>query len=259
MNSLLGFLSVVSTLWTSYSIRAQTNTPRVPIIHKLAGCTVSDAILYYLHISMEECIENCVRQTECQSLNYNRLSTLCILKNTEIEPVSEGYCNHIVLRDLNYTILPKSDPCSMRSCNKQSVCESSDLNGNFTCKLLYCDSDKLPNMPNTRIMSRFPTRINSTNAYACFSGYTMFGDSMVQCLSNGSWTSADFTCYKDCPRNILKIGASVLGWTRMRFTFNTTVTYSCHTNYYTFVEPVRAILFDTNVTSIYLPLNNVCK
>lgn len=97
--------------------------------------------------------------------------------------------------------------------------------GETTCVQYACPRLAEPVNGNVFVLA------NSQATYACLAGYTLNGESVLNCLDNDTWSSPPPTCDAVRCENLTAVGFENGQMTFVSFTFGSTVTFACNVGY----------------------------
>ncbi|XP_069129267.1 CUB and sushi domain-containing protein 1-like [Argopecten irradians] len=137
----------------------------------------------------------CMWQREsCQSVTFDPSTETCIGYNTIFTSKTGGSANantlyYVTVGTISPTILQEllslslDPPLIYVIANLKALC--------FTTDKTECDE---PPDVNNASATNGSTRVGSMRMYECYHNHIMIGDSYTTCLSNGNWSSPNFTC-----------------------------------------------------------------
>ena len=227
-----------------YTVTFEIINSKNILITNLQPCIFENAFDSFSGITVDECVKKCNNRARCLSLSYNRYISHCVLREREyIASEVESKKRKCVIVNRDEVIMEINNTsnndaslighCANNTCNDVSDC--GEINRNISCVITYCNS--VANISNAYYISPVATKVGNKNTLVCDSNYTAFGKGSVTCTEHGTFEDADFVCVQNCPSPPVKVGASIVTWRPLRFTENTTVTYTCTEGYYTFISP----------------------
>ena len=192
--------------------------------------------------SLGECATQCVLWKKCVGISYNRQMAACFLIddhfNMENATVNDTVCINVDIKEILLPRRSSEGACSRQPCAENEEClVKGKGEENFDCIPKECTESLETKNAIVPYGSRF---VGSTNSIRCYEGYTLFGNSSIICEKDGSWSTSDFRCYKNCPTPSLS--NSALTSFNPRLAYNTTAKFICNDGY--------TVLGDLNVICV---------
>ena len=180
---------------------------------------------------IDECATQCVLWKKCVGISYNRQMTACFLIddhfNMENATVNDTVCINVDIKEILLPRRSSEDACSRQPCAENEEClVKGKGEENFDCIPKECPESLETKNAIVPYGSRL---VGSTNSIRCHEGYTMFGNSSINCEKDGYWSTSDFQCYKNCPTPRLS-NAAVTSF-NPRLAYNTTAKFICNDGY----------------------------
>ncbi|XP_061190960.1 uncharacterized protein LOC133199102 [Saccostrea echinata] len=151
----------------------------------------------YLNYSILDCVEECLRTTRCQSVNYYKGANFCEnnFESNTTEPEMYREDSGWIYTDIKNWDKGLTGSCSEQSCSINEKCIHQSL-GNSKCVLSDCGIPT--NMRNTtwNVKDGDGIGIYKEMHIKCHESYEQRGSGRLLCLEKGTWKS-DLVCKGD--------------------------------------------------------------
>ena len=190
-------------------------------------CTDMFVFRTFTNIILYECADECMRRTQCLSFLYHSGMKFCMLRReATVTPTSiAGLYRQCLSSDIMTWNLAVIGPCATRPCDRKSRCQGTY---GFTCSVSECLH--APEMPDSKVVSSV-MKVGSKTLYFCLHKYTITGEQGITCTNNGSWSTSNFMCKRQCDfganfdKAVIHLDASRI------YVENDTVDYECAKGY----------------------------
>ncbi|KAL3883136.1 hypothetical protein ACJMK2_029429 [Sinanodonta woodiana] len=208
---------------------------------------------YFEKISLGDCAEECLRRTNCKSLNYNAITMYCELNKesyttmpANINSDSEFYHSLRSTWETGNLLLGFTLPtCAVN----ERVSEKDQK----TCILAECKDP-----PERQFAQHTSTlrEVGSVVYYSCLPQYGSLGNVISTCKPDGSWSNNSFECWRNCTHPpVVNHGTTKPLWA-LKTQF---LSYVCDANYEAVGDPRVFCQYNGSWTEMNFVCLRICE
>lgn len=158
-------------------------------------CFSGNVLVVIFGVSIEDCLDECVKRSVCKSINYQRLTKVCELNANNVSPTLPiVHCSKFMYLDVrknDQLLVQSTSACAIDTCQSEEKCDKLKTP---TCVFSECNVQSL-SLKNGNIYGNL-NGIRDIRTVTCNEGFTLFGSDQIDCLPDGTWS--DVFCEKTC-------------------------------------------------------------